>query len=457
MRRLLVIVLVALPLALHASDTVVSLKVTPMAAPKPALKYALLPEVHEMTSGNPAQWYIRCFQEQNNFFFNKEVNAERARYRTMKLSELPGEQLRKYGGGALTQCDYGARLDALDWQMIDRVHGEGADLRMTELGPFRILGTALQVRMRGCVAVRAYDEVAGSAKTMFTFARHLGECPVGAANRLGLEVANLCLDSLEEMWQQPDCPNLYWAYTDLPSPLVDLRKGFQGDNLRIASDLRKLRSDPMTDAALEDIVSRLSGAIGFQREQVGVPPRSLRAYLRAALKETKKIEEARNRLRTASEVKDKKLSPTAIFNTLADGAKIKKLSPLQVLLLDEKREFETLRDERMKLLALTPAQIEKRRGELATTNAFADLLPDVIQARQAQARVEQRIALSRCIEALRMYAAANAGKLPATLADCTVPVPDDPYTGKPFSYKLEGETAHLRGAALHAAYQITMK
>ena len=44
-------------------------------------------------------------------------------------------------------------------------------------------------------------------------------------------------DTLEEMIQQPGCPNLYWALTDLPSPLVDLRKGLQGNRALVAADL----------------------------------------------------------------------------------------------------------------------------------------------------------------------------------------------------------------------------
>ena len=42
-----------------------------------------------------------------------------------------------------------------------------------------------------------------------------------------------------------------------------------------------------------------------------------------------------------------------------------------------------------------------------------------------------------------MHAAAT-GKLPATLDEVrVVPIPLDPATGGPFSYKLEGETATL--------------
>ena len=62
----------------------VHIVVSPMDATKPALKYQLLPEVRELKPGNPVQWYLRCFAEQRNFFFNKEVIEERARYRSCR-------------------------------------------------------------------------------------------------------------------------------------------------------------------------------------------------------------------------------------------------------------------------------------------------------------------------------------------------------------------------------------
>src|SRR5438477_12248716 len=115
------VALAALPLGSQAGETAVRLSVRPMAAPKPALKYQLLPEVRELKPGNPVQWYVRCFAEQRNFFFGKEATADRARYRTMPLAELRKQNLRDYGGHALTQADWGARLDTPDWQALDRV------------------------------------------------------------------------------------------------------------------------------------------------------------------------------------------------------------------------------------------------------------------------------------------------------------------------------------------------
>ena len=127
------VVLAALPLASGAEEPAVRLGVRPMRAPIPALKYQLLPDVRELNPGNPAQWYVRCFQEQRNFFYGKEAVAERARYQSLPLAELPAETLRQYGRNALDQADWGARLDAIDWQVLERVQSEGSDLTLVAL------------------------------------------------------------------------------------------------------------------------------------------------------------------------------------------------------------------------------------------------------------------------------------------------------------------------------------
>jgi hypothetical protein len=97
---------------------------------------------------------------------------------------------------------------------------------------------------------------------------------------------------------------------------------------------------------------------------------------------------------------------------------------------------------------------------------FGFLIPAGIKVRRAQARLEQRIALLRHVEALRMYAAAHDGKLPARLSDFPVPLPNDPFTGKPFRYEVAGDTAHFRGSppaseakvpAYNVHYQVTVR
>ena len=59
-------------------ETLVKLMVDPMPAPKPALKYLLLPELREQTQGNPIPNYLkRCILDQE--FNTLEENISRAR------------------------------------------------------------------------------------------------------------------------------------------------------------------------------------------------------------------------------------------------------------------------------------------------------------------------------------------------------------------------------------------
>jgi hypothetical protein len=436
------------------AETVVSLKVRPFAAPSPALKYQLLPEVRELNPGNAVQWYVRCFMEQRIFFFSKEANAERARYLTMPLGELPAKQLRTYGGSALRQADWGARLDTVDWQVSQRVKDDGMDLLLPEVGPLQVLGTALRVRFRGQVAGRHFDDAVATTKTMFALARHLGEHPTQAANLAGLSVAGMAVVPLEEMVQQPGCPNLYWALTDLPSPLVDLRKGAQGNRTLVATDLGHIKdSAPMTEAELDTVVRRLSEAVSFAREQAGLTPRSLRGRLASRAADAQRVQAARHRLVEGGCAKDM----------------VERFGAVQVILLDEKHDYEVRRDEAMKLLGLASWEIDALTGghEPAQNGdcLFADVLPEVVKVRRAQARLEQRLALLRHVEALRLFAANHDGKLPEKLANIGLPLPPDPFTGKAFPYHAEGATARLHGSpppgeetnpAFNVCYEVTM-
>jgi hypothetical protein len=235
------------------------------------------------------------------------------------------------------------------------------------------------------------------------------------------------------MVQQPNCPNLYWALTDLPCPLVELRRGAQGDRLQVVTDLWPLRDDaPMTTVEIEHLVSRLSGVMGSRRLQTGQSPRSLRATLEARVKDADRVGAARKRLVEAG----------------CKAGLVKELSPEQVILLDEKRDYEQRRDEGMRLLALAPWQIDALDAEeqgRGGDSLFADLLPHIVEVRRAQGRLEQRVGLLRHVEALRLYGAGHDGKLPESLSAIRVPLPADPFTGKPFEYRVEAGTARLHG------------
>lgn len=434
------ITLVALSPGAKTGAADVRLMVDPMPEPKPALKFQLLPEVRELNTGNAAQEYLKCFMEQRIFFFSPRGTTERARYQAMTLAELSAAKIRGYGGNALRQADRAARMEGIDWQTGPLVQAGHLEETPAELGPLQVLAQALHVRLRAEVSEHQYEDAIRTAKTMFALGRHLGEYPSGLANQVGLWVVRLGLSSLEEMVQQPGCPNLYWALADLPCPLVDLRKGAQGDRTQAATHLRPIRSDTvMTDAELETCVGHLSGMLGFAREQAGHPPQSLRARLAARANDPKHLEGARRRLvevGTATEL-------------------VAKLTPSQLILLDEKLTYEMKRDARIRLLALPLWRINSPVGRDASPpgsneapdGLFDGLLPHVIELRRAQGALQQEIALLQHVEALRIHATGHADRLPSALSEVSVPLPNDPFTGQPFEYEVEAEgtTAHLRG------------
>ena len=141
----------------------------------------------------------------------------------------------------------------------------------------------------------------------------------------------------------------------------------------------------------------------------------------------------------------------------------------QVMLLDMFREYEVRRDEEMKLMNLPTWQVEamiRQTRSAREPTLFDDVLIATQKVRRAQGRLEQRIALLRHVEALRLYAAVHDGKWPEKLSDIEVPLPVDPFTGKPFLYRIEDGIVHLRGSPPHGEeknppynihYQITLR
>lgn len=78
--------------------------------------------------------------------------------------------------------------------------------------------------------------------------------------------------------------------------------------------------------------------------------------------------------------------------------------------------------------------LKKERSDPMVT-VFALTVPPIEKAYHAFARLDRRLAALTAVEAVRLHAAENKGTPPAALADITaVPVPLDPFSGRPFEY-----------------------
>jgi hypothetical protein len=267
-------------------------------------------------------------------------------------------------------------------------------------------------------------------------ARHLAEFPLFITDLVGIAIAYVAIGPLEEMLQEPGCPNLYWALTKLPNPLISLEGGAEGERAWIYGEFPWLDDKaPMSDEQIKKTIAHLEKLKGLADK----PLDSYQAWLDKQLKDERFVRAARDRLVEVGLPEERLLHFPAA----------------QVIFLDEMREFEARTQELGKLIPLPPWQFEPlyRKTELRIKPnkdkpaIVADLLVSAYaKVYRAQHRLEQRIALLRHVEALRLYAADHDGRLPQTLAEIVVPLPDDPFTGKPFRYMVEGGSAHLRGA-----------
>ncbi|HVS37802.1 MAG TPA: hypothetical protein VMS17_19750, partial [Gemmataceae bacterium] len=306
------------------------------------------------------------------------------------------------------------------------------------------------------VAERRFDDALVTAKTMFALSRHLGEHPTFIGQLVGVAIASLAVGPLEEMIQQPGCPNLFWALTDLPAPFIDLRQGARGERDWAEGEFRLLDDkEPMSDAQIKQFLDRIRTLLDADKEsaKTGFIKGDPAGWVADQAKNEDRVLGARKRLITAGLAEDK----------------VKQFPASQVILLDEKLDYEIQRDQVLAMTTMPYWQAEKVLAagddKLQKGERLFPWWPALIKVRQATARLDQRLALLRCVEALRIYAAENNGKLPAKLDDVKIPLPLDPVTGKPFPYQLDGDKATLRGtppagrekdAAYNVRYEVTI-
>lgn len=392
-----------------STETLIRLTVRPMAAPKPALRYLLLPELKEMSPGNPIPNYLRV---------NLDVDFS-----------TPQEV---FHPAALKLADRAARMDKPDWQILLRVKSDGVSLLLPDVQKIRSLAAALQERFREENAQGRLDDSLRTAKTMFAMSRHVGEHPTLIGDLVAIAIAFIAIGPLEELLERPGCPNLFWALSDLPSPMISLDKGIEGERVMIDSEFRELDGRaPMSAEQIQKLCKHIDKLLYETRS----PEKSTMAWLNARRWDLPCLRAARERLIEAG-------YSAELLKTFPSG---------QRLLLDEKLAYEVARDDRMKFIKLPLWQCEERIAQLkpmSKDRLFRGFVPGMTKVRRAQGRLDQRIALLRHVEAVRLYAAAHDGKLPEKLADCGVPLPDDPYTNKPFRYEASGDSFHLRGGPL---------
>lgn len=266
------------------------------------------------------------------------------------------------------------------------------------------------------------------------------------------------LERLEEWVAKPGSPNLYWALTALPRPLVSLRKGNEQERLLAENVIPELAEvdAPRPPAAwsryLDAMYSRMrevARRLSDNRFDHGVLARKLEMSLLADLASCKRDNLAAFRT-------------SLVASGQHSEAQVQAMSDDEATARGVVLGYRTIWDETFKpvYLSYSEARQEQETGEKSIEAAesgplalFALLQAGIGFLRASESRLDRRIALLRTVEAIRMYAAGHDGKLPDSLeAIHEAPILIDPVTGKAFSLTIEGEVATLVAPSVEHLY-----
>jgi len=433
MLALLTLAMVARPCAAQTGPRVVKLTVQPALAPVPAMRYALLPEVRDLQPGNAALVYMRAYSPE--WFPNLTRYGDFAHFQEwldLPLAKAPLE--RAYNGvviNMLREVDRAARMESCDWQMLPRMRQEGFSMLIPDMQGFRTLTVLLALRSRLEMREGRLDKTVYSVQSGLAMSKHVGESPTLITYLIGVACASQTLRNVELLIEQPGAPNLYWALTDLPRPLIDLRRPLQGERLLVDATFPEVR------AALRD------------RSEPPVPLHKLQRLSTLGIA-TDPLSGAIETAMTYPRARQYLLDHGWTHDSIAA------MTVTQVVLMYGIAQYDVWADEAYTVGSLPYWEARPRlhtlqqrwdalRKEQPRDVPFVGVLffnPDRIY--QAKAQLQRWIDMLRCVEALRLYAAGNQGTLPKTLGDIRdVPSPIDAVTGKAFTYTHDGDRAVL--------------
>lgn len=407
---------------------VIELTVRPAPEPEPALKYRLLPTYIDLEPGNAALLYHQAW---NAFPRDTDWTVKNYNWLTMPPGELPREEVAAVLKGyaeALRHAEAAAHRETCDWEVHIRKGGIATDL--PHLARARSLARVLALKARLEVADGRCTAAIRTLQTGFALARHVPKDSGLVGSLVGMLIARMMADVVQQLQAMPDAPNLYWTLADLPRPLIPIREAMQIESDMVFfqwPELRPVAEGKRTLTAEEwaKVVKQWGGqARALQENPVGAVLVALRMY------------------------------PEAKRALIAGGRspqEVEAMPVAQVIAIHQLGEFVRMRDDLFKWfglpywqaregLAQWNQELQRLTAKEGSTNALLGLLPALDRALFVQALADRQLAALQCIEGIRMYAAAHEGKPPDRLDLMTnSPAPIDPVTGKPFNYAVDGQ------------------
>lgn len=437
--------------------------------PRPALSYRFTPQ--RTVEGNAAIYYLKAmgFLEQHN------AQAAVAKLQKQWLEEAQAAGETEFKPGVWLSSDP-SKIDLEQANKYLSLHSfQPRELRqavirksfdldrrieevddpisylLPEIQTMRQLSRVQSLRTRVALAEHRVDDAIECLQQQFVLAAHLGEEPFLVSNLVGIAIARIACNDVLYLLQQDNAPNLYWAIASLPEPLVDMSTAMEYERGVLYQQLKVLKQvdeQPRTPEYWNDFLDALAPQFGYFATELGIASdpdnhqtvrHALVGYVIAAYPGAKRF------------LMDQ-MDMTA--------QQISEYPPTQVVMLATVRYYDIARDEMFKYFHLpfwqtaskpqrSIRQQIKRDAKLygLITHPADMLLPAVTAVQNAQARCAQSVAALKTVEAIRIYATRNGGRLPQSLDELPLPAGIDPATGQLPGYQIDGESALLTWGA----------
>jgi len=431
-------------------------------APEPAqpLKVRLLPAVADQKNANAALLYHMAAELYPDQEVDEDLQKKVQDWLDLPIDQVPkGEvdPLLARFQGAFRQIELATLRNRCEWEMPLE---EGFGMLMPGLFTYRNLAKAMGLRLRMEVSQGQVDQAMRTLQQGLCMGKNMAEGPTLIQDLVGIAITSLMLKEVEPMLQRPDFPNLYWALTALPVPLIDIRKAMEYEQGTLFTEfpgLRNLGQEVLTPEQASRLIDNFWSKSMSLTGTGEIPFPKVTAVAWVMLHYT----DAKAFLAGKGMAKDR----------------IDAMPAAQAVMLYQLDTYLEVRDRLFKWFSvpypvaqphLNQAGQEIHRmtqGQGLKANLFVNLLPALSRVAFVQARLDRQVALLRAIEAIRMYAADHGSQLPQTLEAITaVPVPLDPITGQAFLYQVrDGKTARLEAPKTEAepkrrpVYELTIK
>ena len=130
---------------------------------------------------------------------------------------------------------------------------------LPEVQQSRNYARVLAAKARLQIADGKFDEAIQTLQAGYAFARHVAAGQTIIHGLVGKSIAGMMSYQLRELIQQPDAPNLYWAISSLPRPIVDFRPGLDAEFDSVYLSFPKLRNLDKKIMTVEEVAAIVGG------------------------------------------------------------------------------------------------------------------------------------------------------------------------------------------------------